>query len=393
MTKMKFTSGFKKFSNESQVNSGSNSNKKRVMGLILGLVIGVSAAMSVFAQSRSILADNFPERYVVVKGDTLWDISGRFLRDPWRWPEVWQGNPQVNNPDLIFPGDVLVMTFINGRPVLRKLQNESRNGRLSPRVRSSVILDAIPVIDPSSIEAYLRAPLVTDENELSTAPYIVDGFDNRLLLGQYSQFYARGFNHEVANDSESDGNGEVTSEDHGFAKEYNIFRPGRRFVDPVTGESLGWEAVDLGLANFLKEGDPARLIVTKSHEDVTIKDRLRPVLTKEALPFFHPHAPSDIDIRGVILQTPNRATELGALSIIAINLGERESIDNGTVFRIKSKSKSKKDPITGGKYSIPEEPVGLAMVFRTFEKVSYAIVTNTERQVEPGDVLVSPYAD
>ena len=129
------------------------------------------------------------------------------------------------------------------------------------------------------------------------------------------------------------------------------------------------------------------------HEDITIKDRLRPALTKNSLPFFHPHSPSDSAVRGVILPTQNRATELGALSIIAINLGVREGIDEGTVFRIKSKSRQKKDPITGKKYSIPEEPVGLAMVFRTFDKVSYAIVTDTERQVEPGDVLVSPDAD
>ena len=227
---------------------------------------------------------------------------------------------------------------------------------------------------------------MTDKEELATAPYIVDGFDSRLLLGKHSQFYARGFN-QVAEDGSS------IIKESVIEKEYNVFRPGRHFIDPVTGEHLGWEAIDLGEASFLKVGDPARLVVTQSHEDITIKDRLRPVLEKQALPFFYPHAPSNPAIRGVILPTPNRSTELGALSIIAINLGERESVDEGTVFRIKSQGRVKKDPVTGGKYTIPEEPVGLAMVFRTFEKVSYAIVTNTERQVEPGDVLVSPDAE
>ena len=248
MTKMKFTSGFKKFSDKP--NMDMRSYKKQILSLVIGLAFSITAA---FAANNPILANDYPERYVVVKGDTLWDISGRFLRDPWRWPEVWQGNPQVENPDLIFPGDILVLTFINGRPVLRKLQQESRNERLSPQVRSSSLLNAIPVIDPSAIQAYLRAPLVTDENELATAPYIVDGFDNRLLLGQYSQFYARGFNSESPKESESET-------EHEFSKEYNVFRPGRRFVDPITKESLGWEAVDLGMANFLKEGDPARLV-------------------------------------------------------------------------------------------------------------------------------------
>lgn len=371
---MNFTSGFKTLPRYSR--------KNLIVSLLMGFMLTIVASVASSQSANPTLAADYPERYVVVKGDTLWGISQRFLRDPWRWPEVWQGNPQVDNPDLIYPGDVLVLTFIDGRPVLRKLRQAGRE-KLSPKVRADALLNAIPVIDPSAIQAYLRAPLVTTENELATAPYIVDGFDNRLLLGQYSQFYARGFNQtEVDNESEFVKDG--------YAREYKIFRPGRRFVDPITEEHLGWEAKDLGLANFLKAGDPARLVVTEGHEDITIRDRLRPVLTKESLPFFHPHAPAYEGIRGVILSTPNRSTELGALSIIAMNLGEREGVDPGTVLRIKSKAKFKKDPVTGENYSTPEEPVGLAMVFRSFEKVSYAIVTNTERQVEPGDVLVSP---
>jgi len=382
MTKMKFTSGFKRFLGKR--NHGLRTYRKRIASLVVGLMLSVSAGVATFAQDSSILASNYPERYVVVKGDTLWDISSRFLRDPWRWPEVWQGNPQVENPDLIFPGDVLVLTFIDGRPVLRKLGQERRDGRLSPQIRSTALLNAIPVIDPSAIQAYLRAPLVTDDEELLRAPYIVDGFDNRLLLGQYSQFYARGFNNTI----EVDGVEKVVNPT--YAKEYNLFRPGRRFVDPITQELLGYEAIDLGMANFLKGGDPARLVVTEGHEDITIKDRLRPVLEKEALPFFYPHAPSNPGIRGLILPTPTRSTELGALSIVAINLGDRNFVDEGTVFRVMSKARLKKDPVTGENYKTPEEPVGLAMVFRTFDKVSYAIITNTERQVEPGDVLISP---
>lgn len=388
MIKMNFTPGFKTYSSKSVMRSYKFSSTTKHLKVFVGLMLCLMTGVVSSASTGIDLADNYPERYVVVKGDTLWDISGRFLSDPWRWPEVWQGNQHVENPDWIYPGDVLVLTFINGRPVLRKLRQEDSSGRLSPRVRSELLLNAIPAIDPSAIQAYLKAPLVTDENELTTAPYIVDGFDNRLLLGQYSQFYARGFVNDKAGEFELN-----QAAGHNFSDEYNVFRPGRRFVDPVSGEALGWEAIDLGSANFLKGGDPARLSITEAHQDITIKDRLRPVLVKEALPYFYPHAPSNPAIRGIILQTPNRSTELGALSIIALNLGERESIDAGMVFRIKSKSRTKKDPITGEQYSIPEEPVGLAMVFRTFEKVSYAIVTNTERQVEPGDILVSPSLD
>jgi len=348
--------------------------RKILLGLLLGVstnFIAVSTSLSVAAEN-SILNESYPDRYTVVKGDTLWDISGKFLRDPWRWPEVWQGNPQVENPDLIYPGDVLVMTFVDGRPVLRTLRRETV--KLSPSARATDYADAIPVIDPGAISAYLNSPLVTDKNELKNAGYIVDGYDNRLLMGKYDKFYARGIIDEEA-------------------AEYRVFRPGRHFIDPVSNESLGWEAVHVGDANMLKYGDPSKLVFTRAYEDATLRDRLRPIYKKETAPFFFPKAPENDSIRGVILETPNRVTELGALSVVAINLGEREGLQPGHVFRIKSQSKQKRDPVTDEKYSIPEEKIGLAMVFRTFEKVSYAIVTDSTRQVESGDVLVSPNAD
>lgn len=335
---------------------------------IIVLLFSLAFTVSVAAQGP-VLSDNYPDRYTVVKGDTLWDISGKFLRDPWRWPEVWQGNPQVENPDLIYPGDVLVLTFVDGKPVLRALRRETK--RLSPSARATPFEAAIQPVDPAAIQAYINSPLVTDENELKIAGYVVDGVDNRLLFGKYDQFYARG----------------IEKQD---AETYRVFRPGRHFVDPVSGESLGWEAVHLGDSNLLKGGDPARLVLTTGFEDVTIRDRLRPIYKKEALPFFYPKAPDNEKLRGVILETPNRATELGSYSVIAMNLGEREGVKAGDVFRILSQTVNKKDPITKERYQIPEEKIGLALVFRTFEKVSYALVTDTSRQVRPGDGLVSP---
>jgi len=342
--------------------------------VLVSFSVSLSSGVS---SANPVLADNYPERYTVVKGDTLWDISSRFLRSPWRWPEVWQGNPQVENPDLIYPGDVLVMTFIDGKPVLRALRRETV--KLSPQARPISFVDSIPPIDPSAIEAFINAPLVTDEKELLTAAYVVHGFDDRLLMGKFDKFYARGFNRAAVEPEK-----EVVG--------YRVFRQGRHFVDPISKESLGWEAEHVGDANMLKDGDPAKLVLTKSYTDATIKDRLRPIYKKSALPFFYPKAPSNKDIRGVILQTSNRATELGAMSVIAMNLGERENVAPGDVFRILSQSSVRRDPVTGERFSTPEEKVGLAVVFRTFEKVSYALITDTNRQVRPGDALVSPEA-
>jgi len=341
---------------------------KAVLALALTFVVGVNS----YAADDSLLADSYPDRYTIVKGDTLWGISSKFLRDPWRWPEVWQGNPQVENPDLIFPGDVLVLTFVDGRPVLKTLRRETV--KLSPSARATSFADAIPLVDPAAIAPYINSPLVTDTNEIKKAPYVVDGFNERLSMGKYDQFYARGIEDQTV-------------------EKFRIFRPGRHFVDPISGENLGWEAKHLGNANLLKEGDPTRLSITTAYEDINVRDRLRPVLVEEAMPFFAPKAPENEEIRGVILKAENKSAEHGALSIIAINLGEREGIDAGDVLRIRSQKTPKKDPFSGKRFFIPEENIGLALVFRTFEKVSYAIITDTNRQVIAGDVLVSPNAE
>lgn len=336
--------------------------------ILLTVAITLFGNFAVFADTAG-LADNHPDRYTVVDGDTLWGISSRFLSDPWRWPEVWKGNPDVENPDLIYPGDVLVLTFVDGRPSLRALRRESI--KLSPEPRVTSFLDAIPAIDPSAIEAYINSPLVTNTKELEQAGYIVQGMDNRLVAGKYDQVYARA----VAEDAES----------------FRVFRPGRSFVDPVSKEALGFEAVHVGDANMLRRGDDvSRLVLTKTYTDAGVRDRLRPVYENQALPFFYPKAPDNDDIRGVILVTENEATELGPMSIVAVNLGEREGVNAGDVFRILSQKMTRKDPLNGEAYEIPEEKIGLALVFRTFEKVSYALITDSARQVTPGDVLVSP---
>jgi len=348
------------------LNTSYSLGKKFLLIIAVSAVIGVTA---VLAQNVGGLVSNYPERYTVVEGDTLWDISTKFLTDPWRWPELWQGNPQVDNPDLIYPGDVLVLTFIDGRPVLRSLRRETV--KLSPTPRATDYRSAIPPIDPAAINAYINSPLVTDEAELLEAGYVVEGLDNRLIMGKYDQFYARGI------------------DDTSYAK-YRLFRPGRHFVDPITDESLGWEAEHVGDAQMLQEGDPSRLSLLDTYTDVAIRDRLRPIEKEESLPFFYPKAPDNQDIRGLILDMPTRTEEFGALSIVAINLGERDAVQAGDVFRILSQATHKTDPVTGEPYQLPEEKIGLMMVFRTFEKVSYGIVTNSNRQVKVYDAVVSP---
>lgn len=339
--------------------------------LFIGLWTILASAICSVSYAAGILKNDHPERYTVQKGDTLWGISGNFLNDPWRWPELWQSNSDIKNPDLIFPGDVLVLTFINGKPFLRALKREVV--KLSPSVRSEDINKAIPPISPGAIKPFLEAPLITSLEEIESAPYIVDGFYDRLVGGKLDQMYARGVKEtSLAN--------------------YQIFRPGRSFVHPVTKEKLGIEALDIGAAILVRAGDPARIQIKTSREEVEIRDRLRPTNDSDAVPFFFPSAHDNQKIEGFILPSVEKTPELGPLDrVIAITLGEREGVEPGHVFKVLSKPIKKKDPIKRREsFTIPEEEIGLIMVFKVFNKVSYAIVTNTERPLSPGDIVVHP---
>jgi len=189
------------------------------------------------------------------------------------------------------------------------------------------------------------------------------------------------------------------------ASSYQIFRPGREFVHPVSGEILGLEAIDVGNADLAKAGDPARIKITSSSQEVDILDRLRKIDQEESIPYFFPRANPYHSIRGYVLPDLNKAPELGPLDkVIAISIGARESVKPGHVFRIQSQPVEKIDPLKALEkksiyeqltekketYTLPREDIGLAMVFRVFDKVSYAIITNAERQISPGDRLVHP---
>ncbi len=332
--------------------------------VLLAVVVGVQVSLA-----DDLLKADYPDRYTVVDGDTLWDISGKFLNQAWRWPEIWKANESIENPHLIYPGDVLVLTFIDGKPQLRALRRETV--KLGPKVREENLQNAIPPTSPDAIAPYLSAPLVTTADEINKSAYVVEGLDNKLVAGKYDQVYVRGMSEEIA-------------------EQYRIFRPGRTFVNPETGENLGLEAIHVGDARVLKPGETARISILDSFEEVAVLDRLRPVDVNKSVPYFYPRAHDDLAIKGYILEKPNRATELGALDIAVITLGERENVGPGHVFKILSQPEQKIDPITRKKYRLPYEQVGLMMVFRTFEKVSYGIITNTNRPLRAGDLVVHP---
>lgn len=336
------------------------------------------------------LKPDHPERYTVVKGDTLWDISSRFLKSPWHWPRVWRINEAIKNPHLIYPGDVIVLRYVDGQPELTVLRNEklpaagaapsteptpsepsvAGTDRLSPRVHATSLDRAIPTIPPNLIVPFLTQPLAVGDNELDRAGYVTVGLDNRIALGNQSEFYARG----------------VKGADSEY---FQIFRPGKALKHPETGEILAYEATYLGDARLLEPGDPTKMIVTGVKQEIVPTDRLLAAPPRAALPYYFPHAPSK-PVQGYVISALNAVAEVGSYTVVAISLGAREGIEEGHVLRIMRHVGSHKDPVTRGSYRLPDEESALLLVFRTFEKVSYGLVLNATRPVHMLDTVVQP---
>lgn len=355
------------------------------------------------------LRENHPDRYVVVKGDTLWDISARFLKDPWLWPQVWKMNrEQIKNPHLIYPGDVVVLDLSGGTPQLRLLRETVK---LEPGVRiEEVEKKAVPTIAPSVVAPFLSQPLVVGDEELTDAPKIVGAEDGRLLLAPGMNVYV---------DKVADGDG----------INWQIFRPGKQLTDPDSKEVLGTETIYLGEARMSRYGEPATLQITRIKQDITTEDRLiKP--SDAAMNSFVPHAPED-QVRGRILSTYEGAVDIGRNSIVAINRGTADGIEEGHVLAIYREgiplAPSRKGEVRKEGYvnlernedgglkrdeqgrvqtrlgtrptdgeaeapeiKLPDERIGLLMVFRTFERVSYALVMQSERPIHAPDIVATP---
>lgn len=362
--------------------------------LIAFLVTGVLAANPLRADEVKLKPDH-PDRYVVVKGDTLWDISARFLQSPWHWPRIWNINEQIANPHLIYPGDVILLRYdADGRPILTVERTErlapgttgrvetapeatvedrrptdSRTVRLSPAVREESLDAAIPTIPPAEIDPFLSAPLVVGRDELRDAGYVTTGLDDRIILEAGVDIYARGVDQK--------------------ARDFKIFRRGRELRDPESGEILAYEAIDLGDARMVHPGDPSRLTILAVRQEVAPTDRLLAIATRPGLPYYQPHAPTK-KVRGWILLGHNAVAEIGPKTVVAISVGRRDGVEEGHVLRVMRHVGKRLDPVTRTSYSLPEEESGLVMVFRVFERVSYALVMNATRPIHINDAVVTP---
>lgn len=311
-----------------------------------------------------------PERYTVQEGDTLWSIARRFLESPWRWPEVWQQNPEIENPHLIYPGDVLVLTGAPGGQRQVKVLRERKLTKLEPEVRVVDRDDAIPTIPPDAIQPFLTNPLVIEEDGLEQAGYVAAGQEGAIVLGKYNVFFAKGVN-------------------GGASDFYNLFRPGKRLIHPTTEEFLGLQAIHLGDARVLEAGQTTKMEVTSSTREISLGDRMVPADDDIALPYYQPHAPQQ-PVDGYIIDIDGAVAEGGPLQTIVVTLGAREGMEPGHVLRIQRQEPDQVDVVTDGTVEIPPQDSGLAMVFRVFEKVSYALILEADRAVHILDRVTNP---
>jgi LysM domain len=374
-------------------------------GIISLLLVISSFAVPAASRAQDIKADA-PDRYTVQRGDTLWGISGRYLTTPWNWPRLWGMNrDQVRNPHRIYPGDVLVLDRATGR-----LSVAERPEAMSPRIRTEDIVQAVPTIPPSAIEAFTSRPMVIGENDLDSAPHIMATEESRVVVGAGNIAYVKGL---VKDKGEN----------------WHIYRRGDKLVDPDSGATLGYLGLYLGDAVVRQFGDVSRIEITKSTQEIYTGDRLVPISTEAPVFSYVPRAPNGA-VKGRVMSLNDNLFETGRYSVVSLSRGAKDGLESGHVLALyrsptasryslrtsailgrtgptgndgrrpyleeelnvrNSPMYSKPKPINEADIaSIPAERYGLVMVFRTFERASFALVMQASLPVAIDDVFTTP---
>jgi hypothetical protein len=350
------------------------------------------------------LAPDAPDQYTIRRGDTLWAISGKFLKTPWRWPELWGMNlQQIRNPHRIYPGQTLYLEKVNGRARLRAGQPPAgaptETVRVSPRVRINSLADVgIPTLPPQVIEPFLNeAILVEDAGLLDRAPRIVAGPEDRVLLGQGDRAYVRGRTGTP-----------LVETDPRRIDTFRVFRNATPLKDPLTGRVLGYEAKYLGAAELVRNESvqpvrtssgameptlvPATVDITRAKEEMRVGDRLLPEPPRVYASYV-PHAPAQPVDASIVSVYGDAVALIGQNQVVTISSGAAEGIQNGDVlaiFKAGRRLDDRSEPRERATVKLPDERSGLLMVFRTFEHLSYALVLEITETVSLGDRVGNP---
>lgn len=331
------------------------------------------------------LSPNAPDSYTVKRGDTLWGISGLFLKSPWRWPELWGMNlQQIRNPHLIFPGQVLYLDKSNGRARLRLGQPiEGGTVKLSPRVRQGSIDDAIASVPVHLLEPFFNEAIIFESSdELLRAPRIVATQEGRVMLSRNETAYVRG---------------EVSGR-----RDWRLFREPKPLRDPTTHEVLGYEAQFVGSLALVREGAegtgadgapliiPSTFTVTALRQEAAVGDRLAPLAPRD-FDNVVPRAPTN-DVAGQVVSIYGDGLTAGQNHIVALNRGAQDGLERGHVLALWRDGAVVKDQTSDDKalMKLPDERHGLLFVFRVFDRMSYALILSVQEPVKPGDRFTQP---
>jgi len=365
--------------------------KNRMSTLVLAMTIGLGMPILATAANNpppAVRADA-PDTYIVKKGDTLWDISGKYLKDPWRWKQIWAVNPQVKNPHWIYPGDRLILCNIKGRTVVGVDQGDGCVGvarrmdpsidsvennvvKLSPQIHVEGLNAAVPAIPLKDIKSWLVDGTVVSEDTLNKSPYVLATNERHVVAAAGEPVYVRG-GRLVVGDS------------------YGVYRQGAPFIDPETKEILGTEArlVARGTATAVDDNVSTVELTETVQQEVREGDKVMPEQVVQDPGIFYPTNAENV-ASGRLLRVMDGIDQASTNSTIAINRGERDGVQPGQVFAIYRRGALVVDSHDGKQVRLPSERSGLAMVFRSFKKMSYALVLEAHGSIKVGDELRPP---
>jgi hypothetical protein len=356
------------------------------MALIAGPSFAADAAPAAASAPETVqLAEDHPTSYTVKPGDTLWGISQMFLKNPWQWPSIWHVNEQVANPHRIFPGDVLKLTWRDGKPSLERVesfQTENANVevvdaetlKLRPRIRDTEVAVAIPAIPLRNVEVFLDDSRVVELEELRKAPYVIAGPERRVIMGNGDTLYVRA----------------TTPKWSESFPEFGVFRQGKPFIDPRSKEILGYEAKKIATARVLdNEGNLATMRVLSADEDIRIDDRLLLSDQRAIQSVFYPKE-GPAGVTPEIIHIFGSIGYAGLNDVIVVNKGKREEVNVGHVFSVLQSGEVVRDRRKGDNVRLPPRRVGLAIVFRAFDKTAFALITRSTSAIRVGDTLGQP---
>jgi len=314
------------------------------------------------------LAKGHPDEYVVQVGDTLWDISATFLKDPWFWPEIWYVNPDIENPHLIYPGDVLGLVYIDGQPRITNVRASTY--RLSPQARITPLTEAVTSIPYEAIASFLSTGVVLEKDEVNSLPYLVATRGDHLIAAAGNDVYVRG----VGGDAPG--------------TRFSVINIGGELVDPDDNRVVGYQGNWVGEGTLRRGGDPATFRLNETTQEAKNGDRLIPEAIDIPLNFF-PKAPSSV-IEGRIISVIGGVTQIGQYQVVVMNRGSRHGLSVGDVLSVFQAGQTVRDHVSGGDVTLPDEVAGTVMVFKVYDEIGYGLVMEATQSLHLHDAVRNP---